>query len=180
IAGVGLSTQFKATDPNFRPPESWQWNLTVSREILKDTVVEASYIGNHGLHIWRRGVSYNDVTPSSRLSIARAQRFDSDNVQALIDANRIYKGLGPIDGTGPPGVSLASGFQFWATRRFSSRLSFQASYSWSHAISNIPLQSYVNGTTDPFNYDLDRGDADLDRRQMFVANAVYVLPSFKG
>ncbi|MEP6743115.1 MAG: hypothetical protein ABJB61_11500, partial [bacterium] len=26
---------------------------------------------------------------------------------------------------------------------------------------------------------LDHGDADLDRRQMFVANAVYVLPSFK-
>src|SRR5262249_56622890 len=119
IAGVGLSTQFKATDPNFRPPESWQWNITVSREILKDTVVEASYIGNHGLHIWRRGVSYNDVTPGSRLSIARAQRFDPDNVQALVDANRIRKGLGPIDGTESTGDSSYNAFQLWVNRRFS-------------------------------------------------------------
>jgi serine/threonine protein kinase len=51
-------------------------------------------------------------------------------------------------------------------------------YTWSHAITNVPL-SYDSGTTDPFNYDLDRGDANLDRRQMFVANAVVVFPSFK-
>jgi hypothetical protein len=29
-----------AVSENFRPPESYQWNLTVSREILKDTVLE--------------------------------------------------------------------------------------------------------------------------------------------
>jgi hypothetical protein len=65
-------------------------------------------------------------------------------------------------------------------RRFSNRLAFQVSYSWSHAITNIPLQSFTSATTDPFNYDLDRGDADLDRRHIFVANAVYDLPLFKG
>ena len=44
---------FNAVSDDFRPPESWQWNLTVSREVMKNTVVEVSYIGNHALHIER-------------------------------------------------------------------------------------------------------------------------------
>ena len=67
----------------------------------------------------------------------------------------------------------------WLNRRFSNRLAFQASYTWSHAITNVPLTSFTASTSDPNNYDLDRGDADLDRRQMFVANAVYDLPSLQ-
>jgi hypothetical protein len=180
VAGVGSNTSFNATNPNFRPPESWQWNVTVSREVLKDTVVEASYIGNHATHIWRRGVQYNPQTLSSRLLIAQAQRFDPDSVQDLIDANRIRKGLGPIDGTESTGNSSYNAFQLWVNRRFSQRLAFQAAYTWSHAITNIPLTSFTSATTDPFNYELDRGTADLDRRHMFVANAVYVMPSFKS
>ena len=46
--------------------------MTISREVLKDTVLEVSYVGNHGLHLWRSGVPYNDVVPSARLAIAQA------------------------------------------------------------------------------------------------------------
>ena len=60
-----------AVDPNFRPPESYQWNLTISHQLFKDTVLEASYIGNHGLHIWRRNVNRNDIAPNTSLSRQR-------------------------------------------------------------------------------------------------------------
>jgi len=69
--------------------------------------------------------------------------------------------------------------QLWLNRRFADRLAFQAAYTWGHTISNVPVQSFTSATTDPFNYDLDKGDADLDRRHTFVSNLVYVLPSFK-
>jgi hypothetical protein len=181
VAGVSPDTQFNAVSTNFRPPQSWQWNLTISHELLKDTVVEASYIGNQGRHIWRRGVPYNDIDASSRLQIAQAVRFNPDGAGgALINANRVLTGLGPVVGSESTGNSSYHSFQLWVNRRFSNRLAFQASYSWSHAITNIPLQSFTTATTDPFNYELDRGDADLDRRQMFITNAVYELPSFKG
>ncbi len=185
VQGQSSTTQFDAVDPNFRPPDSYQWNATVSHEIFKDTVLEASYIGNVGRHLWRRSTSYNDVVPSARVAIAQAVRDNVDpggngiNVQALIDAGRVRSGLGPVRGSESTGNSSYNAFQLWVNRRFTSRLSFQASYTWSHAITNVPLTSFTNGTTDPFNYDLDRGDADLDRRQMFIANAVYELPSFK-
>src|SRR6185369_16903873 len=64
VAGVNPNAGFNAVDVNFRPPESYQWNLTISHQLFKDTVLEASYIGNHGLHIWRRNVNVNDIAPN--------------------------------------------------------------------------------------------------------------------
>ena len=77
------------------------------------------------------------------------------------------------------GNSSYHGLQVWLNRRFANKLAFQAAYTWAHTISDIPLTSFTNSTTDPFNYALDKGDADLDRRHTFVGNAVYVLPSVR-
>jgi hypothetical protein len=78
------------------------------------------------------------------------------------------------------GNSNYHGLQLWLNRRFTNRLTFQVSYSWAHALSDVALTSFTNATTDPFNFALDRGDADLDRRHMFVFNAVYELPSLRN
>jgi outer membrane receptor protein involved in Fe transport len=172
------TTSFNAVDENFRPPESWQWNLTISREVMKNTVVEASYIGNHALLI-ERTLDWNDVVPSARLAVAQAVRANDPIANDLINASRRLRGIGSVNMHESSGDSTYHALQVWANRRFSKGLAFQAAYTWSHAITNVPLAAFNNGATDPFNFSLDRGDADLDRRQMFVANAVYVLPSFK-
>jgi len=202
VAGVNPSAGFNAVDPNFRPPESYQWNLTVSHELMKDTVLEASYIGNHGLHIWRRNVNRNDIAPGvacrgaacdgtsapARLQIARAglgipiagtnpPRVADQG--ALIADNRQLRGVGNIPTDESNGNSSYNAMQLWLNRRFSERLAFQAAYTWAHAISDVSLTSFTNSTSDPFNFNLDRGDADLDRRHTFVGNVVYGLPSFK-
>lgn len=193
VVGVSQTGAFAAVDINFRPPQSYQWNLTVSREILKNTVLEASYIGNHGLHIWRRNVNWNDVPAGipckgsqcdptlpndARFQIA-AQTRKGINVDSLVAANRRIPTLGPITMAQSTGNSNYHGLQVWLNRRFANRLSYQVSYTWSHTISDIPITSFTNSTTDPFNYALDKGDADLDRRHSFVANTVYELPTFK-
>jgi len=178
VAGVDPASGFNAVNENYRSPDSWQWNITLSREVLKNTVAEVSYIGNHGLHLWRRDVPFNDVVPGARLAIAQASRSNLPT-QALIDANRRLKGVGPINMQDSTGNSHYHALQVWVNRRFTDRLAFQAAYTWSHAISDVPLESFTQGTTDPLNYAIDRGDSDLDRRQSFVGNAVFVLPSFK-
>ncbi|MDX6709017.1 MAG: hypothetical protein QOH96_33 [Blastocatellia bacterium] len=197
VVGVSQTGQFAAVDINFRPPESYQWNLTLSREVMKDTVLEVSYIGNHGLHIWRRNVGWNDVPPNqpcqggvaagcnpalpndARYQIAYDQR-QGMNTDALVAANRRINTLGPIAMSQSTGNSSYHGLQVFLNRRFSKGLAFQGSYTWAHTISDVPLTSFTNSTTDPFNYSLDKGDADLDRRHTFVGNAVYELPNWKG
>jgi hypothetical protein len=180
VAGVSNSTAFNAVDENFRPPESWQWNVTLSREIMKNTVAEFSYIGNHGSHIWRRGVNLNDVPPANRATVVQAFTSNNPDVGNIANANRIFPNLGGITMSESNGESNYKALQVWINRRFVNRFSWQAAYTWSHTTSNVPLTSFTSGTTDPFNFQLDQGDSDLDRRHMFVANAVYVLPSFKN
>jgi len=180
LAGVSTSTGFNAVDENFRPPESWQWNITVSREIIKNTVAEFSYIGNHGTRIWRRGVNVNEVPPEKRAAVVQAFLTNNANAQAVANANRIFPNLGGITMSESTGNSTYKALQVWINRRFTNRLSWQVAYTWSHAVSDVPLTSFTSATTDPFNYSLDKGDSDLDRRHMFVSNAVYALPTFKN
>jgi hypothetical protein len=178
LAGVSNSTGFNAVDENFRPPESWQWNLTVSREILKDTVAEVSYIGNHGSHIWRRGVAVNDVSPAKRSAVVQAFTTGDPNLTNIVNASRVFPNLGPITMSESTGKSDYKALQVWINRRFTNRLSWQVAYTWSHAVSDVPLTSFTSSTTDPFDFSRDKGDSDLDRRHMFVSNAVYALPTF--
>jgi hypothetical protein len=180
VAGVNPSAGFNAISEDFRPPDSYQWNLTISREIMKDTVLEASYIGNTAHHIWRRNLPFNDVPPGpARLAIAQAVR-NGQPTDALVNAaRRLGPNSPPISMSESTGNSNYKALQLWVNRRFSRRLAFQAQYTWSHTISDVALTAFTNTTSDPFNYSLDKGDADLDRRHTFVANAVYELPSFK-
>jgi hypothetical protein len=201
VAGVDPDAGFNAVDTNFRPPESYQWNLTISHQLFKDTVLEASYIGNHGLHIWRRNVNRNDIAPNtvcrgsacdgsadpSRLQISRAalqvasprDHVVHDSAQLIRD-NRLLRGVGSITTDESNGNSSYHAMQLWLNRRFTDRLAFQAAYTWGHAISDVALTSFTNTTSDPFNFDSDKGDADLDRRHTFVGNVVYVLPNFRS
>lgn len=163
-----------SVDPNFKPPESWQWNLTVSREVMKNTVAEVSYVGNHGLHIWRLiNGGYNGVRPEFRARVAGGADANTAGFRRFNFANSVTRD----ESTGD---SNYHAMQVWIDRRFSDRLAFQTAYTWSHTISNVPTQSYISATTDVFNYNLDRGDADLDRRHSLVFNAVYALPSYRN
>lgn len=47
-------------DPNLQTPYVQQWNLSVEREILPDTVLEVRYVGNHGIKLLR-GIDINQV-----------------------------------------------------------------------------------------------------------------------
>ena len=185
---------FNAVDVNFRPPESYQWNFTIARQLMKDTVLEVSYIGNHALHLWRRNVNKNDIPPdvackgvacdgsnrSARTQIARALLgITFPDSGRLIQDNRLFPAIGNINTSESTGSATYNAMQVWLDRRFGNRLAFQAAYTWSHAISDVPVTAFTTTTADPFNYRLDKGDSDLDRRHMFVGNAVYVLPAFK-
>jgi hypothetical protein len=122
----------------------------------------------------------NPALPNdARYQIAYDQR-QGMNTDALVAANRRINTLGPIAMSQSTGNSSYHGLQVFLNRRFSKGLAFQGSYTWAHTISDVPLTSFTNSTTDPFNYSLDKGDADLDRRHTFVGNAVYELPNWKG
>ena len=42
-----------------RPPRVNQWNISLQREIVKDLVVEAAYVGNRGVHLFMYNQNLN-------------------------------------------------------------------------------------------------------------------------
>jgi hypothetical protein len=125
-------------------------------------------------------LNFNEVPPDHRAAVINAFRAGDPNLDAITNANRRFPAVGPVTLSESTGKSTYHGLQAQLNRRFTNRVAWGLAYTWGHAISNVPITSFTSNTTDPFNVDLDRGDADLDRRQMFIANAVYQLPSFSG
>ncbi len=68
-----LSAVF-ALDPRLRTPYVQQWTLSLQHEVMRDTVVEARYAGNHGTKLLR-GFDFNQV-------IIRQNGFLDDFVRA--------------------------------------------------------------------------------------------------
>jgi Carboxypeptidase regulatory-like domain len=46
LAGYGI-------DPNVKPPQVQQWNLSIQRDIGWNTSIQVSYVGNHGVGLFR-------------------------------------------------------------------------------------------------------------------------------
>jgi hypothetical protein len=52
VAGGGIQGAPALVDPNMgRPSRVVQWNISLQREVLRDLVVEAAFVGNHGVWI---------------------------------------------------------------------------------------------------------------------------------
>jgi hypothetical protein len=85
----------------------------------------------------------------------------------------------------PRGWSNYNGLQAGLTRRFSNGLTFQAAYTWSHAIDNSTADFHTSDITPrrPQNFDnfaVEKSNSALDRAQRFTVAIVYDLPFFKG
>ena len=125
-----------SVDPGIRTPYAERWHLTVSREVNKDTLFNVSYVGSNG----------NRLTQNERPNFgnAFADAFRPSNGSALLArnpsdmANNIITGpFGAFLNLATDGVSRYHSLQVELTQRFSSGLTFQTSYTWSHSLDTI-------------------------------------------
>ncbi len=57
---INLNPTVFSIDPNLKTPYVQQWNIGIEREIMRDTVLEVRYVGNHGVKLIR-GLDINQV-----------------------------------------------------------------------------------------------------------------------
>ena len=179
-AGVGTATD--AADTNWKIQGSYQWNLTVERELFRDTKLEVGYVGNHGNHLpmnW----DLNLVPPQDRQQWAMLN-FTPKSDTALRDSLRQ---LAPMKGTNSlffqsnGGTSTYHALQANLTKRFSNHFSLGGAYSFSKLISIVSLDCCGNGggarIIDPWNFRYNRGPGDFDRPHIFSMNVIYDFPA---
>jgi hypothetical protein len=162
-----------AENPRAVIPNSWQWNLSVERQLARNMALQIGYVGNTGIHL-TSGIDMNAVPASDWSQTA----FLSGGA---FNAFRPASNFGTIAQFGHNGQAHYNSLQMlyrWRTSNFSN---FQVAYTYSHSIGDVQLDNSsgsVNSqaTTDQANPGLDKGNTNINRPNIFVANEVFYLP----
>jgi hypothetical protein len=138
-----------------------QWNFTLEGEVLPNTAIRATYLGNRGSHLDRL-ININEPDPAP----------------GVVQLRRPYQPFGNILYRESGRNSLFNSLQLGAIRRLSNGLSFQIEYQLANALGEQPhsLTTPMNNR----NARLDWGHADFIRRHVLTANYTYDLPFGKG
>lgn len=156
-----------------RWPYVQTWFLAIQRELMKDTVLEVAYSGNHGVRL-PIIADYNQAVPNQP-------------GQTLgIQPRRPNQSFGAITWVDPAGSQSYNGLSARLEHRFSAGLYFLNSFTWSKSLGNTEqaLESvsgyYVANPQNIYNLKAERGLSSFDITLINVTSMVYQLPFGKG
>jgi hypothetical protein len=154
-------------DPNRKIDTSFNWNVTVERELPGAMTLEVAYVGTRAFHLLRQ-ININSLLPGTLQA----------NPGVAAAALRPYQGLGTIIESSDDGGSHYNSLQVQLQRRFSNGLGFSAAYSWAKSIDSASARYSV--LFNAFNDKGYIGPSDFDRTHVLVLNSVYEIPLLKG
>ena len=177
-AQYGGTGFFDAMNPNFKDPQTAQWNVTIEREVTSDTAVRVSYVG---MNSYRMNVTedYNAIPPSTQPYVP----------SPFVDPRAPYQNWLQLYVSQNAGFANYQGLSLEATHRLSHGLSFQANYTWAHDISDaqgdapggfVPEVLLFTPTADQFDLRAARGNVAGMPRQRFLLTGTYELPFGPG
>jgi len=160
---------FMTTDPIFKIPGSYTWNVTYEREVGFDTLVSVAYVGRVGLHMERE-------RNLNALPVGTLQKPENKGINTNV--LRPYKGFAIIALGENAARSEYNGLQIEVNRRFIRGLSYGLSYTYSKSMDNCSDRRcrIVN----PWDDRIMWGPSDFDTRHIAVINFIYQLPLLRG
>jgi len=164
-------SEIQVIDPELVAPRTYQYSVSVQRELPRGFFVEVAYVGNRGRNlIWQP-----DINQPTFEQLAANQLLPA-NQRLAVNAMRPYKGYSQIRQRRSDAVSNYHAMQLYATKR-AGDLQLTASYTLSRVLTNA---SGINDNPeDPFNLDFNYGPASFDRRHVAVFTYTYALPFFR-
>ena len=199
--GAAVQNSPNVVDPNgARPPRVNQWNISLQREIRKDLVIEAAYVGNRGSWFQANNlISYNAVNPArlkalgiditnaadrqfltssitSPLAVARgfkkpyANFPDSGTVIQSLRPFPQYNGIG--SSWAPLGKTWYDALQVKVTKRYSHGLELTGSYAFSKNLTNS------DGSGNIFDRSTFKGLSAQDLPHILTVSINYRVPAY--
>jgi Carboxypeptidase regulatory-like domain len=155
-----------------RVPYVQMWTASVQHQIMRDTTIEADYLGSAGTHLvgrtWRNApYPYNPASPSPA-----SARIPYPNIGAILDHPFAFS-------------SNYNALSLKVEHR-SGSLTYQAGYIWSHSLDDKSSDAGINGDSsgngpmDEYNWRLDYSSSSFDIKHHFVGSLVYALPFGRG
>lgn len=142
------------TSNTLHQPYVYQFAIGGQREVMRDLVITADYIGTRG-HRFQRSVEVNQQANGTVLN----SKFGS-----VVETRTI-------------GETQFDGLLLTVNKRFSHRFTFLGSYTLSRSLDeDNDLLGFIGSSSDPNNHRVDFGPAPNDSRHRFVFSGVFQMP----
>lgn len=171
FADPNAQFQIASLPAHLHTPRVQQWSVSVQRVLAPNLIFETSYSGSAGHNLYAL-VYFNQAIPGTT--------FDD------LSSRLLYPYLQDTSQqTNNGAYSRYNALLAKLEKRFSSGLSFLASYTYGHALDNSSdanLGSAHAGDTfrDPRHQNWEYGNSDFDIRHRFVFSGIYDLPFGRG
>ena len=156
ITQFSAVTGLSAIQQDWKSPYLEAWNFTIQQQLGENSRLQIAYVGNHGVHL---------ISPTENIN----RYFVGTTI-------RPYPAWGTIGVTMPRAESSYNALQVSFNHRFAHGLTFNANYTYAHALDDEP-GGIFGGYQDDHNPMLDYGNSDIDVRHQLEFDYVYALPS---
>src|SRR3984885_1159652 len=181
-AQIGGGSLDQGVDPNFRDPQSNQWNLTVEKEISSNTSVRASYVG---MHTYRLSIT-EDL---NQIPASTTPYVSGTPANPFVDPRAPYQNWFSLASTFNAGEANYKALELQATHRMQHGLYYDANYTY--AVNKADNQgdapsafagevNYGLPIADRFHIEQDLGNVEGTRRHRMLLTGVYQLPFGNG
>jgi hypothetical protein len=179
---IGGGSLDQGVDPNYRDPQSNQWNVTLEREITSGTVVRASYVG---MHTYRLSIT-EDL---NQIAASTTPYVSGTPANPYVDPRAPYQNWFSLASTFNAGEANYKALELQATRRMQHGLYYDANYTY--AVNKADNQgdapsafagevNYGLPIADRFHIERNLGNAEGTRRHRMLLTGVYQLPFGSG
>jgi hypothetical protein len=156
-----------ATGVVFKTPSYQDYNISIQRELLPNTVLELGYVGTKGTHLLG-DIDLNQPTVAARFA----------NSAVDVNAIRPFAGYGAFGDRATIFTSNYNSLQASLNHRMSHNLTLGVSYTWSRLLTTNPVDRGL-GVTDTYDLSRDYGPSNINTPQVFELSYVYQEPFFK-
>ena len=184
---TGFGANVSVTARNLTVPHTYNWNVTLQRELPGQTIVSVGYVGSHGSGLIT-SYTENPATPQGVASCLANPACSGDGGNQPVDFPGNYPFPGDLwNNFGQQtngGWSNYNALQATVNKHITHGLELQSAYTWSHSLdisSSFEDSAFLTaGGVDNYgpNRKRDYGNSSFDARQRWVVDFVYQAPSF--
>jgi len=184
-----IANSIVTVDYHAGQPHNIQYNLTVQRQLARDTTISVAYVGTRGVHLWQQ-LEGNPTIPTA---VVNGAQYWSDSVSrcqlGTIPTCRINPNFGSVNTNNTVGLSYYDSLQVVVNKRLSRGLEAQGAYTYGHSLdtpigqlvgadcSGAPgMDTGVSSNTRAYDY----GPSCFDLRHNFRLSLLYYFPKLKS
>jgi hypothetical protein len=166
-AGTLYASGLSAALAPWKYPSVQKWSLSVQREIHQGTTASLAYVGSKGSHL----LGYLDINQPKPNPLIADYTISPDYV-------RPYQGWSGITAYTNIFNSNYNSLQASLIHRLKQGISFQASYTYSKALTDNSGPNSINPSfpQDSYNIPAEYGPSDFDRRHVLALNYSWDIP----